>query len=196
MRRLDVSSKLELSHPFAQLGEGGSVSDQGDVIGALHQCDLGRRFIHPTPRRYGRCIHELRATRFLAEAVKNEKAYALFDADAARCNAAVAEHSRDERVWALVLFPRADIGRELGELARSRLLELWTDVREGPPDRQHHAEGALAQPPLHAGEIEEARAWLDEHRVDLLLCHQPARFLDSPPPLILGDWRDALGHRL
>ena len=53
---------------------------------------------------------------------------------------------------------------------------------------------SLAVPPAHAGEVEHARAALEEHRADAVLGHEPPRLLDARAALVVGDGDD--GRRL
>jgi hypothetical protein len=62
--------------------------------------------------------------------------------------------------------------------------------------REHADEGPFAQPPSHAGEIEQARAAFQNHRVDAVFGHEPPRLFDPRAPFIVGDRHDAGGHWL
>ena len=55
-----------------------------DVVGALHQGDLGRRFDDAAADRHRVAADELDAGQFLAQPVEHGEADALFDADPAR----------------------------------------------------------------------------------------------------------------
>ena len=86
---------------------------------------------------------------------------------------------------------------KLHQLARAVLLELRADVRQLAFCRNHETERPFALAPAHVREVEGARRALHEDGVDLLpLGDQPLRLGDARPPLIVGDWNDAGGHRL
>src|ERR1035438_2651004 len=57
--RRDVGAQLALRHAFAHGGERCLVGFDGDIVGALQERDLGRRFDHPAACRHRRRAHRL-----------------------------------------------------------------------------------------------------------------------------------------
>ena len=155
--RQDVVAQIALRHPLAQRREPGFVGGDRHVVRALHQRDLRGRLDHAAAGgdRIGADVIERR--RFGLDAVHDEEAQPLLDADAAGRDAAILEDLRDRAVRALVFLPGADVGAELDQLARPRLLEAGADPRELALGRDDGDEGTLALAPPHAGEIEHAR---------------------------------------
>src|SRR6185436_9594614 len=119
----------------------------------------------------------------------------FLDADAAGRDPAILEDLCDRAVGAVVFLPGADVGAELDQLARPRLLEAGAHPRELALRRNDGDERTLALAPAYAGEIEHARAALDEDGVDAVVRHQPPRLVDARAPLVERDRHDPRGHR-
>ncbi|MDF3021113.1 MAG: hypothetical protein K0Q92_2416 [Steroidobacteraceae bacterium] len=52
----------------------------------------------------------------------------------------------------------------------------------------------LAAPPLHAGEVHQRRAGLDEQRADAVFAHERARLVEARKVFGPGNGLDAAGH--
>src|SRR5262245_12163410 len=194
VRRQDVVPQIALRHAFAKRGEPGLVGGERHVVGPLHQGDLGRRLDHAAARgdRVGADVLERR--RFFLDAVEDEEAKAFFHANAARGDAAIFEDLRDQPVWAVVLLPGPDVFAEPDQLARTGFFERWAYPRQlafGGNDRD---EGTLAQSPPHAREVEQTRSAFEADRADVVVHHQPLRFLETSRSLGVRDRHDAVGH--
>src|SRR5882672_8667272 len=93
-RRGAVSRKLALRHTVAHRGPGGAIGNNRNVVGALHQSNLSRRFEHATTGGDGSGADKFELGSFLTNAVVQEKAHALFYPDAAGSNASVPNNLR------------------------------------------------------------------------------------------------------
>ena len=73
-----------------------------------------------------------------SDAVGDEEAHALLDADAAESDAAIRDDARDDLVGTLVLLPGPDFAseRRLDQLAGAVLLESRADVGDARPWRE------------------------------------------------------------
>ena len=189
----DVVGHLAGRHAFLQLLHRRADGGEGDVVGVLHEGDLGRRLDHAAAGRDRRGAHELRARQFLADAIIDEEAQALLDADLAG-GAAIAEDAGDDAVGAFVLLPRADVGGALDELTCARFLEPWRDPREVAARGDDDGEGAFAVSPFHAGVVVHARAAFEYEGVDAVLDHEAAGLLDARLAFVVGDGDDLWGR--
>src|SRR5260370_35974367 len=122
-----VSRKLALRHAIPHRGPCGTIGNNRDVVGALHQSNLSRRFEHATTGSYGGGADKLELGSFLANAVVQEKAHPLFYPDAAGSNASVTNNLRESTIRTLDFFPAADGFAELDQFARPFFLELVTN---------------------------------------------------------------------
>ena len=203
--RADVAAELDLRHAVAQCGQRGTKRFDGDVVGALHERDFGRRLDHPAAGRHRRGQDDLRCRRRLRDAVGDEEADALLDADLRRRHAAVLQNAEDRRAPVFIFLPDPDVLGEGRELPRPRLLETGADVGQLALLRNHEEERPLAEPPPDVGEVGHARARFEHDGADVVLGHQPPRFLDARQTFLLRDGRrlawegferaDAVGHR-
>src|SRR6266542_1388810 len=192
--RYTVGGKLALWHAVAHRGPGSAISDQGDVVRALHQGDLRGRLEHSTTGSDWRGTDKLELRHLAANAIEEKEAHAFFHADAARANPAIADDLRDAEIRTLILFPGAHVFTEFDQLARPFLFKLGTDPGELTSLWNDKREHALARAPAHAGEIEHAGAWLNVDRVDLLFGHQALRFRDTRLSLVITNGHRARSH--
>src|SRR5262245_34739402 len=100
-----VVGELGLCHSLSQRSQNGAIGFDRDVVGFLHQGDLGARLDDAAAGRYRICAHIVDARRFLAYAIKKEKPDPFFHSNATGSNAAILEDLRDSLIRALVLFP-------------------------------------------------------------------------------------------
>ena len=175
-----------------------------DVVGALHQRDLRCRLDHPAAGGHRRCENDLRGRRCLRDAVGDEEAHALLDADLRGRHAAILQDAEDGCAPVLVFLPHADVFGERRELSRAGLLEARADVRQLALLWDHEQERPLAESPADVHEVAHARARFEHDGTDVVLGHQATGLLDATQTLLIGDWRrlarkrlecaDALGH--
>src|SRR5260370_12367954 len=93
-----VSRKLALRHAIPHLGPCGTIGNNRDVVGALHQSNLSRRFEHATTGSYGGGADKLELGSFLANAVVQEKAHPLFYPHAPGSNASASTTLPDSTI--------------------------------------------------------------------------------------------------
>ena len=132
-RGADVAAEIELRHALAERGERRLVGLDRDVVGALHQRDLGRRLDHAAAGGHRRREHELDSRRRGPQPIGDEEANALLDADFAGRDAAVLQDAGDDRAPVLVFLPHAHVVGELGDLARAHFLEPGRRRRRARP---------------------------------------------------------------
>jgi hypothetical protein len=108
---------------------------------------------------------------------------------------ALLEPAGDEPKRIVMLVPGAQIGRHRERLAHRRLFEKGREDADRPFGRDDGAGQAFAPAPPHSGEVDEARAGLDEDGGDALLLHQPLRLRDPRFPFGAADRDDGAGHR-
>jgi hypothetical protein len=188
--------EVELRHPFGERCERRLEGLDGDVIGALHQSDFGRRFDHPAAGGDGSGQHEAACRRCSPEAFGDEEPDALLDADCARRGAAIPEDAGDHGAPVLLLLPHSHIVAEPGDLPRPRLFEGRRDVCEVTPGRDDQQERALAGAPGHVDEVAQARARFEHDGSEAVLAHEPTRLVDACVPLVIADRHGRTGKRL
>lgn len=130
----------------------------------------------------------------MADHVVEEEPHALLNPDLPGGDASVPEDLRDGPPRIFVLLPGADIRAEADQLAGSALLELRGHPGDLAPCGQHRREHPLAAAPVHPGEVEEARARLEEDRVQMVVDHQPLGLLHPAPTLRVRDRYETCGH--
>src|SRR4029453_14008928 len=113
----DVAAQLILRHTFTERRERRLVGGDRDVVGTLHQRELGRGLDHPAAGRHDFCVHVLSRWKLLLDAAGDEETEALLHADTAGGHASISQDARDLLVGALVFLPDADVGLSFDELA-------------------------------------------------------------------------------
>ena len=93
-----------------------------------------------------------------------------------------------------MLLPRAHVAPEVDLLEGALLLEGGRHPGRLPFAKEHGAEEALAQPPFGAGEVGQAGARGQHHRVQPLLGHELLRARDTHLALVGADGGDPFGH--
>ena len=79
-----LALEIALGHAFAQGGERGLVGFDGDVVGALQEGDLGRRFDHAAARGHRGRADRFERGRFLAKSVEGGEADLLLESQTSR----------------------------------------------------------------------------------------------------------------
>ena len=100
-----------------------------------------------------------------ADAVGDEEAHALLDADLAGRDAAVLQDAGDDRAPVLVFLPHADVVGELRDLARALFLEPGRRRRRARPSRGCTSRnGRSLRPQRTFDEVAHARPRLEDDR--------------------------------
>src|SRR4051812_14643113 len=196
---VDQAADVVLRHAGLQRLEHGFVAFQRRLGRDLHQLELVRALDHPArgdDRRRADDLHRRRRTR---DAVREHELRRLLDADPAARDPALLQAAGDALERALVLLPDGDVGvldRSAGQLLpRAVFLERRRhDVRIADFRDDDRGQPFAVAPP-DAGEVVERRAPCEDDRVDLLLDHQAARFLEPRLPLVGGDRLREGAHR-
>ena len=197
---VDELLEIVLRHALAEGAIRGLVGAQRDLRGQPHQFELVGVLHAPTTSGDRRPADDLQARRGRREAVAEDEAHRLLDADASAREAAIAQALRDALVRILVLFPGPDVGgsrkrsaRHL--LARAILLERRTDDEGLTLDRHDHRQQPFGNAPADVAEVDERRPAGQQDRVQLLRGHQAAGLLDPRAPLVHGDRPGLIAHR-
>ena len=196
MGRADVAAQLNLRHALAQGRQSRAKRFDSDVVGALHQRDFRWRLEHPAAGGHRRREDDLRGRRCLRDAVGDEEAHALLDADLRGRYAAILQDAENRCPPVLVFLPDADVLGERRELSRAGLLEAGADVRQLALLWDHEQERPLAESPPDVHEVAHARARFEHDGADVVLGHQASGLLDATQALLIGDRRCLAGKRL
>ena len=170
------------------------VDFQGDVLGTLHERDLGRRFNHPAAGCDQTGIDELEGVAGAAQAVEGEKRRSLVDSHGAMGMAVAAHRIDHQSRGVLVLFPGAHIAVQLQHGPRLLFLEGGTNVGEFAFDGNHGAVQALAGAQTHTGEVVKTGGCVQVEGLHTLVSHQSLRFFDAPKALLGGNGLHAVAH--
>ena len=98
-----------------------------DVVGRLHQRELGRRLDHPAAADDRVGADDAHAGQLLLQAVEDEEAVGLLEPDRLAGDAALAQEVGDQLQRLLILVPGADLGRDRQAFGDRRLLEEGRD---------------------------------------------------------------------
>ena len=155
-----------------------AIGGDGDVRCLLHERELGGRLHHAATAHHGRAVADIHARHGAPQAVHREESHGFLDGDRAR-HFAIAQDAGDGEQRILVLVPDAHFGGNLQALAHRGFFEVRRDDGDLALARQHGGGEPLAAPPVHAGEIDQRRAGLDEQRTDAQPAHERARLVDA-----------------
>ena len=109
---------------------------------------------------------------------------------------AVAQDAGDGGERIFVFVPDAHFGRHAQAFAHRRFFEVRRDDGDVAFARHDGGGEPFAAPPLHAGEIHERCAGLDEQRADAELAHERAGLVDAREEFGALDGHDVARHRL
>jgi hypothetical protein len=104
-----VARELALRHAFTHVVVGSPVSNDGDVIRALHQSEFSLGLKHATASRNRIGTDILKSRSYLADTIEEKKTDSLFHSNATGSQATVAENFSHSAVGTLVFFPGANV---------------------------------------------------------------------------------------
>src|ERR1044071_2728129 len=157
MSLCDFRSQFIMRRPFAERFERNLISLERELIRKPHKLDFMRGLDSTAARSHGVCAREHYGGCRLGYAVRETIIHGLFYSELAGGYAAIFEYRRDQLVRALVFLPRANVGAELDLLKRAVFLESRSDVSRLAFRRKDHRKQSLADAPLSACEITQAR---------------------------------------
>jgi hypothetical protein len=171
LRSCDKGVDLLRRHALAGVRRRVTKGSEYDVVRRLHQRQFVRRLDHPATANHRIAAHHLDGRQLLLQPIENEIAVCLLEADRLRCDSALAEEIGDELQRLLILVPCANFRRDRQRFGDRRLLEKRSDDDRLANCWNDGRRQALGPPPLHTGEIVEARARFDDDRADSALGH-------------------------
>ena len=152
--------KLSLCHALSHRLPGGFIGREGDACRQSHQGNLVCVLDHPAARRHGQRTGQRHLRQRVRRTITELPPHRLFDTQRAGGDLARAKPLDDQVVRRVIFLPRHDFGAGTQRTGarlfeRALFLELRRHQKRVALHRNDHGQQALAQPPLHAGEVVE-----------------------------------------
>ncbi len=193
---VDELRELAIGHAGLRGFVGSLVDREGDVVGELHEGELGGGLDTAAAEGDGGSADCGESGAGVGDAVCEDELRALFDADFAGRDAGFLEGFGEKLVGVFVFVPCVDAsGRGGGErggpgfhaLANTAFFEHGADDKGITFRREGPGEEALGLSPTEPGEVVEGGAGGDDEGVDFILVHEDAGAVEALLALGEGD---------
>ena len=190
----DKVRDLRGREPFGEYARRRLVHLQSDVLGPLHQCDLGRRLNHAAFCGNQTGIDVLEGVARATQAIESEERGRLVDGDSAMRVATASHRVHHQRRRILVLLPGTHVIAQLEHCTGLLFLESGTDVGNITISGNYRPVQSFAASQAHSGEVGKTRGCVQIEGLDAFGSHQALSFFDAAQTLLGGDGLHAVAH--